>query len=72
LKDLLTKWNDVPFKKVKHEAERYNSEAMAYDFSTDEVLVFVHCREPEEIAKFVREMNAITLLIRREAIENNE
>ena len=45
---------------------------MAYDFDTDEVLVFVHCREPEEIAKFVREMNAITLLIRREAIENNE
>ena len=42
------------------------------DFDTDEVLVFVHCREPEEIAKFVKEMNAITLLIRRTAIETNE
>jgi hypothetical protein len=72
LKDLLTKWNDIPFKKVKHEAERYNSEAVAYDFDTDEVLVFVHCREPEEITKFVKEMNAVTLLIRCDAIENNE
>lgn len=72
LKDLLTKWDDIPFKKVKKAAENYNSEAISYDFDTDEVLVFIHCREPEEIAKFVREMNAITLLIRRETIENNE
>ena len=72
LKNLLTKWDDVPFKRVKRVAENYNSEAISYDFDTDEVLVFVHCREPEEIAKFVREMNAITLLIRREAIESNE
>lgn len=72
LKDLLTRWGDVPFRKVRKAAENYNSEALSYDFDTDEVLVFVHCREPEEIAKFVREMNAITLLIRRAAIETNE
>ena len=69
LKDLLTKWDDVPFKKVKRAAENYNSEAISYDFDTDEVLVFIHCREPEEIAKFVKEMNAKTLLIRRESVE---
>ena len=72
LKDLLTEWDDVPFKKVKNEAENFNREALAYDFNTDEVLVFIHCREPQEIARFVQEMNAITLLVQREAIENNE
>lgn len=69
LKDLLTKWGDVPFKEVQREAKVFECEAEMYDFSTDEVVVFIHCREPEEIAKFVKEMNAKTLLIRREAIE---
>ena len=72
LKDLLTEWDDVPFRMVKKEAESFNSEALAYDFNTDEVLVFIHCREPQEIARFVQEMNASTLLIRRDAIETNE
>ena len=72
LKDLLTQWGDVPFEDVKRRATLFNANAISYDFSTDEVIVFVHCREPQEIAKFVREMNAITLLIRREAIENNK
>jgi hypothetical protein len=55
----------VPFKKVKRAIENYNDEAISYNFSTDEVVVFVHCREPQEIDRFVKEMNAITLLIRR-------
>ena len=39
LKDLLTEWDDVPFRMVKKEAESFNSEALAYDFNTDEVLL---------------------------------
>lgn len=72
LKDLLTQWGDIPFKKVKKEAEHFNNEALLYDFDTDEVLIFIHSREPQEIARFVREMGAKTLLIRRTAIENSE
>lgn len=72
LKDLLTEWDDVPFKKVQQAAEKFDYEAQAYGFSTDEVLVFIHCREPQEISKFVNQMNAKTLLIRRAAIETND
>lgn len=72
LKDLLTKWDDVPFKRVLCAAEKFNYEAQAYGFSTDEVLVFIHCREPQEISKFVNRMNAKTLLIRRAAVEAND
>lgn len=72
LKDLLTKWQDVPFRKVQDAAYNYDLEAQIYDFSTDEVVVFVHCREPQEIEKFVKEMNALTLLIRRPSIEGEE
>lgn len=72
LKDLLTKWQDVPFRKVQGAAYNYDLEAQMYDFSTDEVVVFIHCREPQEIEKFVKEMNALTLLIRRPSIEGEE
>ncbi len=72
LKDLLTQWGDVPFKKVRMAILRHEAEAICYDFTSDDVLVFVHCREPQEIDKFVKEFNATTLLIRREAVETNE
>lgn len=69
LKDLLTDWNDVPFKKVERAVINYNSEAVGYDFSTDEVLCFIHCREPWEIEKFAERLGAKTLLIRRPDVE---
>lgn len=69
LKDLLTKWQDVPFRKVEKAINDYVSEAQTYDFSSDDVLCFVHCREPQEIQKFVDKLGAKTLLIRRPAVE---
>ena len=69
LKDLLTNWGDVPFKKIERAICLYEAQAKSYDFSTNEVLCFVHCREPKEIAKFVEKMGAETLLIRRPDIE---
>ena len=70
LKDLLTKWNDVPYKKVEHAIQCYEKEALSYDFSSDDVLCFIHCREPKEIQKFVDKMGAKTLLVRRPSVEN--
>ena len=35
-------------------------------------LVFVDCREPAEIQKLKERLNATTVLIRREEVENNE
>ena len=69
LKDLLTDWGDVPFKKVERAMETFENEAKSYDFSSDDVLCFVHCREPYEIQKFVSKLGAKTLLIRRAGVE---
>lgn len=70
LKDLLTQWGDVPFKKVEQAILKYESEARMYDFDSDDVLCFIHCREPWEIQKFVDRLGAKTLLIRRPEVEN--
>ena len=70
LKDLLTEWNDVPYKKIERAIDLYEEKALSYDFSSDDVLCFIHCREPKEIQKFVDKMNATTLLIRRPSVEN--
>lgn len=71
LKDLLTQWNDVPFEKIKEEIRRYATQAQCHHFSEDDVIVFIHCREPQEIQRFVEELGAETLLVRRAAVENN-
>ena len=70
LKDLLTDWDDVPFKKIEKAVYCFEKEAKMYDFSTDDVLCFIHCREPWEIEKFVEKMGAKTLLIRRPDVES--
>ena len=70
LKDLLTEWNDIPYKKIERAIELYEEKALSYDFSSNDVLCFIHCREPKEIQKFVDKMNAKTLLIRRPSVEN--
>ncbi len=70
LKDLLTQWGDVPFKKVEQAILKYESEARMYDFDSDDVLCFIHCREPWEIQKFVDRLGAKTLLIRRSEVES--
>ena len=50
---------------------QYENKAEIYDFSSDDVLCFVHCREPWEIQKFVDILGAKTLLIRRPEIEDS-
>ena len=64
LKDLLTKWDDVPFKTIVHRAKTLPS-------NTDWIM-FVDCREPAEIQKLKEELNATTVLVRRESVEGNE
>lgn len=71
LKDLLTEWDDVPFKKIEQAIKAFNNEALSYDFSTDDVLCFVHCREPWEIKKFAERLGAKTLIIRRPDVEDS-
>lgn len=58
LKDTLTRWKDLPYKMVCDEINYFDGEGM-----TD--IVFVDCREPEEIARFVEDFQALTVLVQR-------
>ena len=74
LKDLLTEWNDIPFKKVCQDLKAWQNIWIASG-EYDKAVVFIHCREPKEIDKLVKEFeqyDATTLLIRRTAAESVE
>lgn len=69
LKKLLTEWNDIPFKKIETEIENFYNYLEFYEVDTNGV-IFIMCREPEEILRFKNKFNATTLLIKRELMEN--
>lgn len=58
LKDALTRWKDVPYQFIKKQIFHLGTEIKAD-------AVFIDCREPEEIARFVKDYNAITILVQR-------
>lgn len=58
LKDALTRWKDIPYQKIKEILE-------AFRLEQEVDTVFVDCREPEEIKRFVNDYNAITILVQR-------
>ena len=60
LKDLLTERNDLPHKIVCDKIEKL--------MRSDVTAVFVDCREPAEIKRFVEEYNALTVLVKRSSI----
>lgn len=71
LKDVLTQWGDIPLKKVCQEIRTWQHLWIAAG-EYNKAVVFIHCREPEEIKKLCNELstyNPITLLIRRDAAE---
>ena len=74
LKDLLTEWNNIPFKRVCQEVKTWQHIWIASG-EYGEAVVFIHCREPKEIDKLRKEFeqyDATTLLIRRTAAESVE
>lgn len=68
LKDLLTNWGDVPYKKTLQEIDMFKFDLYCWNVS-DKGVVFIMCREPKEIERFERELNAKSLLIRRASVE---
>lgn len=74
LKKVLTEWNEVPLKKISKEVKAWQGIWIgAGDY--DKAVVFIHCREPKEIDKLLKEFqnyDPITLLIRRGAAESVE
>lgn len=70
LKDLLTEWDDVPYKKIYEEIVLFKNELEEYDIDDSCSAVFVMCREPKEIQKIVDRLNAIAIYITRVEAEN--
>lgn len=66
LKDLLTEWDDVPYKDCIQEIHRIESLANSYDVNHSDWAIFIDCREPQEIQKFVDRLGAKTIFIDRE------
>lgn len=66
LKDLLTEWNDVPMKRVLRDIALFEIEMVEYyGLKSDDLFVFIHVREPQEIARLKEKLNAYTLFITR-------
>lgn len=65
LKDLLTDWDDVPFKKVRQQVGFV--EALLADRGADssKAVIFIDCREPKEIKKLCDKLGAKSLIVRR-------
>lgn len=61
LKDALSQWKDIPYKKIQEKLKNYYSN----DTENPVDMVFIDCREPNEIQRFVDEYNALTLLVQR-------
>ena len=70
LKKAMTEWRDLPVQDVKNKLDTYSVATQWYDIK--DCVAFVHCREPKEIERLVEELDATTLLIRREAAESVE
>lgn len=57
LKDALTHWNDSPYQYIRKQIEILENENVD--------LLFIDCREPKEIKRFVEDYHALTLLVKR-------
>ena len=64
LKDLLTEWDDIPFKKIKRKIDEIKAEYSYYDIPPTSYCIFVDVREPIEIQKCCEQLGAKSLLIR--------
>ncbi|MDV3427646.1 MAG: hypothetical protein LIR50_11600, partial [Bacillota bacterium] len=65
LKDLLTEFNDYSLHSVENQIEKFENGIKLFDIQGFPHVAFVDCREPGEIEKLKKALNAVTLLIRR-------
>lgn len=69
LKALCREFNDLPFQDIKRTLRLFKSDLVNYHVDGHDAILLVDSREPAEIQRFKDEMDAITVLIRRAAIE---
>lgn len=72
LKDIFSTWLDASYNNIKKAIEGLEYEAVTYDLPKSNFFLFVHSREPQEIARFVKDFNAITVYIKRPNFEGEQ
>ena len=72
LKNLCREFNDLPFQDIKRTLRLFRSDLREYHVEKNPAILLVDSREPEEIQRFKDELDAVTVLIRRTAIEEKE
>lgn len=72
LKDLLTEWGDVPWKKVEKVFCDIKDDCFRYGLKDNDFFLFIHSREPAEIARFEEEYGALSVLIDRREVEGKQ
>lgn len=72
LKQLFVEYNDLPTTDVKNFLDGWESELAVYNVGDRPHILFIDDREPKHIDKLRKELNAITLLIRRPGDEDIE
>ncbi|MBQ5474748.1 MAG: hypothetical protein IIT65_08585 [Lachnospiraceae bacterium] len=72
LKDIFTEYNDMPAEDIKAHLRAWDNEFQYYDIGNRLHVFFIDDREPEHIDRLKKELNAITLLIRRPGDEDSE
>jgi hypothetical protein len=66
LKDLLTEWDDIPYKEILKEKRIFEYGFEQFDMTADKAFLFIHCREPKEIDRIKNSIdgcNVYTLCI---------
>lgn len=65
LKDLTSRYNDLSYADVAFNIDSFAAYMEDYGLNTDKVVYFVVAREPNDIARFVKDYNATTVFIDR-------
>ncbi len=63
LKILTSQYCDMPFQSMKEKVNEFKTDK-------EKIFMFLHIREPEEIARSVKAFNAKTILIRRNSVKH--
>lgn len=70
LKDVLTVWLDAPVKDIKRAMKLRIEDFEARGADSDKLVFFINVREPYEIERLAKELNAKTILFKRAAIDD--
>ena len=72
LKDIFTKYNDMPFNDVCKSLQLWEDQLAYYQAGSHPHVFFIDDREPEHIQRLKEKLNAVTVLIRRPGDEDIE